>query len=382
LAYHSCCNFSLKTNSLIARRGQPAGQELFFTMKTNAKSIQLTISRFRQFVLSFALVGLLFGSLLTGCADHLSPSPVGVITLANGLLAPLGMDVDAAGRVFVAEAGTGKNDSRISIISNGKVLPAITGFDSRIFQGEVAGVGHILFADGMLYITHDNGKLYKANLNNYKTGDAPLSAANIPSEDVGAFVKTQTLIAGVVTDNPDKDSHPYHMVIGPGGDLFITDAAANVIVRRNKTTGALSVFANIPGIKNPTPVGPPFIQSVPTGIVYDGTNLLVSGLMGFPFPAGAAQVYQVTPAGVVSVYKAGFNSLTGLDLNNGMVVMEYGTFGQTGWVANSGRLVRVGTPTNTVLTSGLNLPTALKKITANSYFVVSLGDASLLKVTF
>lgn len=336
----------------------------------------------RRRSLSFLSGSLLLGVLLTSCQDHLSPSPVPSIqTLATGLLAPLGVEADAAGRVWVAEAGTAKNDGRVSILNNGTVVPAITGFDSRLFLGDVDGISHLLSADGLLYILHSNGKLYKANVASYKVGDPPLSASSLPTEDIGAFVIAQTT-AGIVANNPDKDSHPYQMVIGPGGDLFIADAAANVIVRRANGTGALSILANIPGIKNPTPVGPPFVQSVPTGVVFDGTNLLVSTLLGFPFPAGQALVYQVAPAGVVSVYQQGFNSLTGLDLNNGPIVLEYGTFGPMGWVANTGRLVRTNNPGTTVLATGLNLPTALKKITANSYFVVSLGDKSLLKVTF
>lgn len=350
-------------------------------MKTSLSSISSS-GRTSNRLLSLVSGSLLLGSLLAGCADHLSPSPApSVQTLATGLLAPLGVEADAAGRVWVAEAGTAKNDGRVSILNNGTVVPAITGFESQLFQGEVDGISHLLSADGLLYILHSNGKLYKATVASYKIGDPPISANNLPFEDIGAFVIAQTA-AGIVTDNPDKQSHPYQMTVGPGGDLFIADAAANVVVRRAKGTGALSILANIPGIRNPTPVGPPFAQSVPTGVVFDGTNLLVSTLLGFPFPAGQAIVYQVTPAGVVSVYQQGFNSLTGLDLNNGLIVLEYGTFGPMGWVANSGRLVRANKPGTTVLTTGLNTPTALKKITNNSYFVVSLGDASLLKVTF
>ena len=240
---------------------------------------------FRRFPL-FVLGSLLLGVLLTSCQDHLSPSPTpSTITLATGLLAPIGVDADATGRVWVTEAGTGKNnDGRVSIISNGTVIPAITGFASIIFQGSVEGLNHLMFADGVLYILGPNSILYKANVASFKTGDTPLLAQNIPSEDIGACVKAQTA-AGIVTDNPDKDSHIYQMTVGPSGDLFFADAAANVIVRRSKATGALSIVANIPGIANPTPVGPPFIQGVPTGLVFDGQNLLVSTLIGFPFPA-------------------------------------------------------------------------------------------------
>lgn len=351
-------------------------------MKTYSLSRSLVPGQIRNRFLLLVSSSLLIGILLTGCQDHIDHSPVpSVLTLATGLLGPIGVDTDATGRIWVAEAGTGKNDGRVSIINNGTVIPAITGFNSFIFQGSVEGVNHLLFADGILYILGPDAKLYKINPALFKTGDTPSLVKNIPFEDIGSFVVAQT-VAGIVTDNPNKESHPYQLTVGPNGDLFIADAAANVIIRRAKGTGALSIYANIPGIANPTPVGPPFIQGVPTGLVFNGPNLLVSTLIGFPFPAGKAIVYQVSPAGVVSVHQHGFNSLTGLDLNNGLLVLEYGLFGPQGFTANSGRLLRANNPGTTVLVSGLNLPTALKKITANSYFVVSFGDKSLLKVTF
>lgn len=339
---------------------------------------KLALSHAVTRLLVFVSGTLLLGGLLTGCQDHGMPPKTGVVTLATGLLAPIGMETDAAGRVWVAEAGTAKNDGRVSIIgADGKINPVITGFDSKLFQGDVNGLSHLLFADGVLYIFHANGKLYKASVASFKIGDPPLLAQNIPFEDVGTFVRAQT-----VANNPANESHPYQAAIGPTGDMFIADAGANVIVQRNKTTGALSIFTNIPGFANPTPVGPPFVQAVPTGVAFNGFDMLVSTLTGFPFLAGRATVYQVSPAGTPSVYQQGFNPLTGLNYDNGLVVLEYGTFSPMGWVANTGRLLRANKPGTTVLTSGLNRPTALKKITANSYYVLSLGDNALLKVTF
>jgi hypothetical protein len=325
---------------------------------------------------------LLLSGLLTGCQDHLpplSPTP-GVVTVVRGLQSPSGLDIDPSGRVWVAEAGTGNNNGRVSFIgADGTVNPVINGFGSSFFQGEISGLSHLLFADGGLYMLHPNGKLYKANVASFKAGDTPLLAKDIAQQDdIATFVNAQPL-----ADNPQKDSHAYQMALGPNGDLFIADAGANVIVRRAKGTGTLSIVANIPGMPNPTPVGPPNIQSVPTGVVFDGTNLLVSTLNGFPFPAGKATLYQVTLAGVVTKYQEGFNSMTGVDINNGPIVLEYGTFNPaTGWIANSGRLLRANKPGTTVLATGLNEPTALKKINANSYYVTSLGDGTLLRVTF
>ena len=351
-------------------------------MKTTIPSIPSAPGQTKNRFMSLISGSLLLVGLMTACQDHLTPSAApSTIPLAAGLKGPIGVDIDPAGRVWVTEAGTGNNDGRVSIISNGTVIPAITGFNSSIFQGDVSGINHLLFADEALYILGPDPKLYKVNVASFKAGDAPLLAKDIPFEDIGSFVKAQT-VAGVVTDNPLKESHIYQATVGPNGDLFFADAAANVIVRRAKGTGALSILANIPGIANSTPVGPPFIQGVPTGLVFNGPNLLVSTLIGFPFPAGKSIIYQVTPAGVVSVYQAGFNSLTGIDLNNGPIVLEYGLFGPQGFMANTGRLLRANNPGVTVLATGLDRPTALKKITANSYFVVSEGSGTLLKVTF
>ena len=330
---------------------------------------------------------LLLVGLLTGCQDHLPPPPPsapsvpGTVTLVRGLQSPSGVDIDPSGRVWIAEAGTGNNNGRVSFIgTDGSVNPVITGFASSFFQGEISGLSHILFADGGLYMLHPNGKLYKANVASFKAGDPTLLAKDIAQQDdIAAFVNAQPL-----ADNPDKDSHPYQMALGPNGDLFIADAGANAIVRRAKGTGALSIVANIPGMPNPLfPLGPPNLQSVPTGIAFDGQNLLVSTLNGFPFPAGKATIYQVTQAGVVTKYQEGFNSMTGIDVNNGPIVLEYGTFAlPLGWTPNTGRLLRANKPGTTVLATGLNEPTALKKINANSYYVTSLGDGTLLRVTF
>ena len=62
---------------------------------------------------------LLLSSLLTGCQDEVNaPAVPGVVTVTKGLLSPLGVDTDAGSRVWVAEAGTGKNDGRVSVIGS------------------------------------------------------------------------------------------------------------------------------------------------------------------------------------------------------------------------------------------------------------------------
>ena len=329
-----------------------------------------------------ALACLLAGFLVTSCEDHRIPAPetIKVTPFTTGLLGPIGLEADAAGRVWVAEAGSGKNDGKISIItSDGKAYPVITGFDSELMGGELDGLNHLFFADSLLYILGSHSRLYKANVASFKPGDAPLLAKNLDVEDKRQFILDYRFPAGQDTD----DTHLYNMTLGPSGDLYFTDAAANAIVRRAKA-GVWSVFAYIPGVKNPTPVGPPFSESVPTDIVFDGQKFLVSTLIGFPFPAGASLIYQVDQAGVVSVYKQGFTSLVDINLDNslGGLVVQHGVFGAMGFAAKTGQLIQVTGSGTGVLVDKLNLPTDFKAVDVHTGYLSSLGDGAVLKVTY
>lgn len=196
-------------------------------------------------------------------------------------------------------------------------------------------------------------------------------------EDIGAFVLAYNF------PNETNDSHPYNLTVGPNGDIYIADAGANAIIRRSKT-GVLSVLTEVPGIANPTPVGRRVIESVPTGIIYDGEHFLVTTLLGFPFPAGQAVVYKITPTGTVTVYQKGFTSLTDIAKGGslGRLVVEHGTFGPMGFAPKTGRLVWANGTTPAVLADGLNLPVGLKQANAHTWYVTSLGDGSVLKVTY
>ncbi len=145
------------------------------------------------------------------------------------------------------------------------------------------------------------------------------------------------------------------------------------------------VLAEVPGISNPTPAGPPQIQSVPTGIFYDGHNFLVTTLLGFPFPTGQALIYKISTSGAVSVYQQGFTSLVDIAEGNrfGRLVLQFGTFGATGFAPNTGALVWANNSTPAKhLTGGLNAPVGLKQFNDHTWYVTSLGDGTVLKVTY
>ena len=75
--------------------------------------------------------------------------------------------------------------------------------------------------------------------------------------------------------------------------LFVVDSGHNEIKEISRKTGAVSVFIAFPARPNPTPVGGPFIEAVPTNIHRFGNQMMVPLLTGFPFVPGIAEVRRV-----------------------------------------------------------------------------------------
>lgn len=326
-----------------------------------------------------SLVSLFSLLLTTSCLDHrelASPSQLQVQDFASRLAAPLGMAIDNKGWIWVTEVAAG----RVSVITpDGKSYPVITGFSIALSpENTPDGLNHLAYKDGVLYILHGvDEKLYKANVASFKPGDQPLTVNQLDSEPIGQFVLNYQFAQD--TD----DSNLYNLTFGPNGDLYIADAGANAIIRRTKT-GELSVFATFPNIQNPTNVGPPFIQVVPTGIVFDGTKFLVTNLVGYPFPAGLSKIYQVDTNGTVSVYKDGFTSLVDIILgaDKRPIVVSVAEFGAQGPTPNTGKILSTVGGQTTTLLQGLNLPTSIVGGAANTYYFSSLVDGTVKKITY
>ena len=326
----------------------------------------------------------LAGSLLAGCQDHQLTAPVQptMTTLATGLVGVIGVETDARGRIFITEQGTGKNDGRVSEITpDGKRYPIITGLYSfKRPDNELDATDHLLAADDQLYVLNAQG-LYIFDLASYKTGDAPIPATDLKSQNIQQIVRDYKF-----TDDTGE-SHLYNMTPGPDGALYIADAAANAIIRRSKT-GQISVVAAVPGIPNPNPTGPPpgplVVEPVPTGIVFDGKQFAISTLLGFPFPTGKALIYRLDLTGKLSVFQQTFNSLVDIE-NDGKgnyLVLEFAAFGSTGWTPNTGRLLRAKGSSSDVLLDKLNMPTDLKVVDSHTAYLTSMGDGTLSKITF
>ncbi|RDC63343.1 ScyD/ScyE family protein [Adhaeribacter pallidiroseus] len=338
---------------------------------------------------------LLSFSLLVGTAgcdefyeivDEIKPKPPKSRNVIQGLHAPIGIEADNQEQLWITESGSGKslegtNDGQVSLVTpEGKVYPVVKGFTSFTNDGAVVGLNNLILKNGKLWILHGvEGRLYKLDITTFKPGDTPLQAKDLDYEDVGTFIKNYEFTEDT------NESNIYNLTVGPEGDFFMVDAAANAIIRRDAETGKLSVFAYVPAV--PYAGGElPGAQSVPTGIVFDGERFLVSTFTGFPFPQKRAPIYEFDLEGNVSVYQTGFTSATDLVLgtDHHPVVVEYSVWNnQTFTFApNAGDLVFASRQKNVPVLTNLNFPTSIERYGLKTYYIVSNTDGTIQKVTF
>lgn len=314
----------------------------------------------KTFILIISALILITGNLL---------SQVMTEVYASGLTHPIGLTFDNAGNLWVAEQGTGNDDSRIAIVTpSGLVHPFLINLPSEIVQGDPIGAEHTQFdIDGKLLIVQGEGadtlseSILVVDPTGFTPGDPPLTISNIEAvHNIGDYAIGQ----GGATSNP------FRLVLGPNDDWYISDAGFNGVIKRERATGSLSVF---------TQLGP----VVSTGLVYTGTDFYLGSLTGFPFPTGGANVYQVDLSGNNSVFQDQLTMIVDLaidPLDDKLLALQYGEF-NSGFQNNSGALFIVtGTSVDTLI-QGLNFPTGMIFNQSGELFISLFADGEILKVT-
>lgn len=275
------------------------------------------------------LLGLLGVEVL---GDAPTPEPTPELTVvASDLVQPRGLLTTEHG-LYIAEAGAGGEGPCIILGSGAEGCvgesSALTLLDSEGQQRVVEGISSLVEETGEGIGIHDitmddEGNIYVV----VGLGADPtlLDDLGVAGGDLGTVLMITTegdieFIADIALyeelENPDgsdpPDSNPYG-IAWDGEDLIVVDAGANAVLRVS-LDGDIEVVAVIPQRMVPSP---PFIpgdempmDAVPTNIAVgsDG-NYYVSELTGFPFPVGEANIYQITPAGDVSVFADGFTNL-------------------------------------------------------------------------
>jgi hypothetical protein len=109
-----------------------------------------------------------------------------------------------------------------------------------------------------------------------------------------------------------RNSNPFALV-AVGNQLYVTDGGQNTLRQIDLESGSFFNLVTFPPIPNPTPVGAPVLDPVPTGIAYANGKLLVTLFRGFPFAAGSSVAEAVDPVtGIHSPLITGLRTAIGV----------------------------------------------------------------------
>lgn len=293
---------------------------------------------------------------------------------ASGLIKPLGIDIDAAGNLWVGEQGTGSGTTgRVSMITpNGVVHPFLVGLPSSAPSFEPLSANDVYF--------DSNGKLLVVM--GQSTGSDTLSS-RILIVDTTNFSLDQNYtpldrssISGTINLNKYLPSgNPYKITAGFENDLFIVDAYYNRIIRWHRNDGSFSTFSIFANIGQS--------EAVPTCIAYVDSGFFVGNLVGLPVPIGAARIYYVDLAGNNSVFQGGLTAIVDVAVNpidKTIYALQHAQFGPP-WLTDKGRLFRIHNGIVDTLLSGLPRPGGMVFNSKGDLFITSFQNNTILKVT-
>jgi hypothetical protein len=288
--------------------------------------------------LSLALTGTWIGP----SAFAQTPCPEASV-LTGGLLAPSKIIQTPLGDFLVSENGTGApNSGRISIVdSQGARRTLLDGLPSGIdHTGGKSGTSALWLRGRALFIVNGLGDVtlpgplpgtempnphpsspifssvlevhFSAAMEQHTSGVALTLADHQALKNGKELILSdaggQKMTLRLVVDFPDYASEPMptfaanvrhcnpYGIVAEGQYLYVIDAGFNVVRKVDITTGISDTLVAFSRTPNPSPIGKPFIENVPTSIHMAGGQLLVTLLSGAPsFLPGYSQVWQVDP---------------------------------------------------------------------------------------
>jgi len=288
---------------------------------------------------------------------------------------------------LVAESGSGQNDGRVTFLEDVTLSrqEVVVGLTSVISPEQFPSGPHeaIITSDNNLYVVigKTGGDLssvvvgFDLDATPWTVGSDPLTVDDIDKTiEVGAF------ISGLGY----HDSNAYSITEGHNGNLLIVDSGANSIVRYNNNNGNMAHILEFPDIDNPTDIGPPVIQQVPTQIRSHDGGLYVSTLSGFPFLEGLSRIYRVHPNGNSMVVHDDLTLVTGFSFDpadGNLVVSQFSESVPTTLVPFSGSVVKINDAGNPVpVATGVHFATSVEHGAGGVLFFGSIATGNMYRI--
>jgi len=321
------------------------------------------------------------------CASFASAQSITVY--ADSLAVPIGIQRSANGNLWVAQVGTGNDDGKISVVTtDGRVFDVVTGIPSSLnaATGELVGVwrSYEMPNNRLMVVSGEgshpySGTLLTYDLTGFNLGDAPKP---LLSFEAAFNVDDYVLAQG------NMNSNPYSMVENSAGDWMIVDAGANTIFQRKIGTDTMSILQKFADLSNPTPVGPPVINYVPTKLISDGKDgYYLCNLTGFPFVTGLAKIVHISKTGVVTDYATDLAMLVDIAVDpadSSLVALQFAEFGfapAPGWTPSTAKLTKIfPNGTKAVLAQGFGPSAGMALAPNGDVFVSAIGSGEILKI--
>ncbi len=335
-------------------------------------------------------------------------------TIATGLLRPAKMVQSPIGNYLVAEVGTATlNSSRISIIdAAGNRRTLIDGLPSaNSAANTLSGISGLYLRGRTLFTSIGEGNptlpgpvprteivnpnpasplfscvlavTFSANAEQETTGIQLTVADHQALKDGERLVRFDAagrkITIEVIVDFPDyvsepvpalatnvRHSQPYGLV-ADDNYLYVVDGGYNRVHKAEIVSGTFETLVSFSNIPNPLfgTIGGPTMEVVPDSIHWNGDQLIVSLLSGFPFPAGTSQVIAVDPqTGNRTPLISGLSSSVDVlplrehDVTVGFLALEYSLAHLAGGPGRL-RLFDASGSSSTVLAGGLVTPASM-----------------------